>query len=869
MQTQNLQIVPKGVKPIIRASQSDVGRTFQLHLYDGATEYTPPTGTTLRLDGIKPDKTAFSYTDNLTLSGSVITVTCKTQMTLIPGTVQCEIRMTKDSEDIGTINFDLMVEKSPINGTTDLSQTEVPALVALARAEMEDAEAWAAGTKDGVPVGPDDPQYHNNAKYWAEQISGDGQEAEAWAIGTKSGVPVPSTDPQYHNNAKYYAQEAGSSATTAGTAATNASSSAQSASTSANAAGTSASNAAAAASRAEAAVVHGPYIGANGNWYVFDFTTQQYTDTNVKAQGPQGPQGIQGLPGEDGTNGTDGVGIVSITKTATQGLVDTYTVLLTNEQTYTFTVTNGQNGTGSGDMLAANYDPNQAVYNAGGIVAYVAAQISGLSISLNGLTDVALTSLAAGQSLIYDATEQKWVNGSISASNVNYTNTTSGLTATKVQNAIDEVAAKNQTLANQITAVENDIDDIIHRVDVCYGFQINGSESNPSSAITYIADAVGFTPAAMDYTTGKFNYGSWEDAFFIPRPCMLKSDGTVDYYLDPDDYSKKEDGTASDIANTAYDGNAMMEWGRNGRKIWLKIQPSSDGHSAKVWIANNQVDSKFHDYSFHNCKGESAEHFYTPIYNGSVISSKMRSLSGQTVSKSLTGTAEITAAKANNPSTDELWNIECFADRVLINMLLILMGKSLNTQAVFGQGANSGGSETVNDTFTTGVHNAKGLFYGTNSGAVSANTFGNCVKVFGMENYYGFQWRRTNGLILNNGATKYKLTYNTEDGSAATGYNTDGTNYKDASVTPSGTSGNYISAAKFTEDGMFSDTMSGSASTYYCDATWFNNSAVTFARFGGDSSFGAKVGAFYLILNDAVSYASWYIGASVSCKPLA
>lgn len=450
MQTQNLQIVPKGVKPIIRASQSDVGRTFQLKLYDGAIEYTPPTGTTLRLDGIKPDKTAFSYTDNLTLSGSVITVTCKTQMTLIPGTVQCEIRMTKDSEDIGTINFDLMVEKSPINGTTDLSQTEVPALVTLARVEMEEAEAWAAGTKDGVPVGPDDPQYHNNAKYWSEQISGDGQEAEAWAVGTKSGVPVPSTDPQYHNNSKYYAQEAGSSATAAGTAATNASSSAQSASSSATAAGTSASNAAAAATRAEAAVVNGPYIGANGNWFVYDFTTQQYTDTNIKAQGPQGPQGIQGLPGEDGTNGTDGVGIVSITKTATQGLVDTYTVLLTNGQTYTFTVTNGQNGTGSGDMLAANYDPTQAVYNAGGIVAYVTSRISGLSISLSGLTDVALTSLAAGQSLVYDATAQKWVNGSISASDVNYTNTTSGLTATKVQAAIDEVAAENQTLTNNL-----------------------------------------------------------------------------------------------------------------------------------------------------------------------------------------------------------------------------------------------------------------------------------------------------------------------------------------------------------------------------------------------------------------------------------
>ena len=438
------------------------------------------------------------------------------------------------------------------------------------------------------------------------------------------------------------------------------------------------------------------------------------------------------------------------------------------------------------------------------------------------------------------------------------------LTAKVAQNATDISSVKSD-----LTNLEDDVEDIKKRIDICYGFEIDGSESNPSSAVTYISDAVGLTPAAMNYTTGSFNYGSWEDAFFMPRPCMLKSDGTVDYYLDSGDYTKKEDGTASDIGNTAYDGNAMMEWGRNGRKIWLKIQPSSDGHSAKVWIANNQVDSKFHDYSFHNCKGESAEHFYTPIYNGSVISSKMRSLSGQTVSKSLAGTAEITAAKANNPSTDELWNIECFADRVLINMLLILMGKSLDTQTVFGQGANSGGSEAVNDTFTTGVHNTKGLFYGTNSGEVSANTFGNCVKVFGMENYYGFQWRRTNGLILNNGATKYKLAYGTEDGSAATGYNTDGTDYKNANVTPSGTSGGYISAAKFAEDGMFSDTMSGSASTYFCDGTWFNNSTVTFALFGGVSNDGARVGAFCLALNVAVSVAPWHFGASVSCKPLA
>lgn len=401
---------------------------------------------------------------------------------------------------------------------------------------------------------------------------------------------------------------------------------------------------------------------------------------------------------------------------------------------------------------------------------------------------------------------------------------------------------------------------------ICYGVLIDGNESNPSAAVSYTDDAVGMTAAHMDFSNDVFDYGSWEDAFFMPRPCMLKSDGTVDYYLNPNDYSKKADGTASDIADTSYDGNAMMEWGRNGKKIWIKFTPIGT-KSGKIQIADTQIDEGFHDYSFHNCNGVSASHFYTPIYNGSMVSSKLRSLSGQTVSNKTTGTAEITAAKANNAGTDELWNIECFADGLLINSLLILMGKSLNTQAVFGQGLNASGSEAINNGFTTGVHNAKGLFYGTNNGA--AATYTNAVKVFGMENYYGFQWRRQNGLIKVNSDVRTKLTYGQEDGSTVTGYNTDGTGYKSTGVTPSGTSGGYISQMKFTEDGMFPEVASGSDSTYYADGLWFNNSATTFAFVGGDSDSGAPVGAFCLHLYHAVSSASWYFGAAVSCKPLA
>ena len=62
-------------------------------------------------------------------------------------------------------------------------------------------------------------------------------------------------------------------------------------------------------------------------------------------------------------------GIVSIEKTATAGLVDTYTITYSDGTSDTFTITNGQDG--GGDMNSADYDDDDTVKDAGGIVDYV------------------------------------------------------------------------------------------------------------------------------------------------------------------------------------------------------------------------------------------------------------------------------------------------------------------------------------------------------------------------------------------------------------------------------------------------------------------------------------------------------------------
>lgn len=61
-----------------------------------------------------------------------------------------------------------------------------------------------------------------------------------------------------------------------------------------------------------------------------------------------------GQNGTDGRDGTDGNGIVSIVKTSTAGLVDTYTITFDDGDTTTFEVTNGAAGTPGRDGTDGN-----------------------------------------------------------------------------------------------------------------------------------------------------------------------------------------------------------------------------------------------------------------------------------------------------------------------------------------------------------------------------------------------------------------------------------------------------------------------------------------------------------------------------------
>lgn len=376
------------------------------------------------------------------------------------------------------------------------------------------------------------------------------------------------------------------------------------------------------------------------------------------------------------------------------------------------------------------------------------------------------------------------------------------------------------------------------------GFRRNTSESNPDKEIEYIEDNADFTPAHMDFTNGAFDYGSWDVNEFplnLFRPVALKYDGTVDYELNHNDQTKKLDGTASDISNTSYAGNFMVEC----KTIYVK-RTQVDDNTEEVRFSDVAIDDTYKAYAHTADDGSTIlEAIYLPMFEGSSVSSKVRSIAGQTPMNTQSGATEQTQIEANGSG----WFFDDDADHRLIEDLCYLISRTTQSQTAFGNGHYTGGSQP-SSLLTTGTLKDKGMFYGTNGN--------DAVKIFWLENYYGDRWDRTAGRVYGtDGHIKVK---------PHRPYNTDGTGYIDTGITISGTSGGCISKTKLTEYGRMPVEVSGSETTYIPDGCWFNTSQLNYLLSGGACDDGLRVGVSCVGLNNLFSDASWDFGPSLSYK---
>jgi len=369
-----------------------------------------------------------------------------------------------------------------------------------------------------------------------------------------------------------------------------------------------------------------------------------------------------------------------------------------------------------------------------------------------------------------------------------------------------------------------------------YGFRRAKANSDPTARIEYLFDAVGLTPAAMNFGTGVFGYGSWQTFVEdVSRPVMLKLDGTVDYELSRSDFTKKSDGiTASDVSNTAYVGNAMIEF-----KKYKWVKRYEDATYEYVIFADGQYDDTYNAYAHTNALGTVKPAFYWGAFKGVNVSSKLKSFADQTIMVSQTRNTEAAYAAANGGGYYTIyksgWDYICD--------LLTLIGKSDSAQSVFGGGRNGSAS-----ALATGTLKAQPMFKG-----YSDNT--SDVKVFGIEGFWDNIWEGMAGLVFN-GNIRTKMV---------PAYNFDGAGYTETGIVPSGTSGGYISSAGVNDvSGFVPKVASGSASTYYCDGLWYNNAQVDYAVVGGLWTDGLLDGPRSVDLGDLASLTYVALGSRLS-----
>ena len=216
----NLNLIPNQSPVIVHVNQYDTGTGRLIAtLYEGNEPYSP-NGTAV-IQGTKPDGHGFQYT--ATLDGNVVTADLTEQMSPVAGDVRAQIVVTESSGVTGTFVFIMRVQPSALPSDTDMSESDYQyieeaireaqeavqtaqeatetAQEAVERAQeaivetaenAENSEAWAQGTRGGIPVDPTDPTYEHNAEYWA-------QYAERYAQGGlhyKSSIPfadIPTT----------------------------------------------------------------------------------------------------------------------------------------------------------------------------------------------------------------------------------------------------------------------------------------------------------------------------------------------------------------------------------------------------------------------------------------------------------------------------------------------------------------------------------------------------------------------------------------------------------------------------------------------------------------------------------------------------
>lgn len=350
---------------------------------------------------------------------------------------------------------------------------------------------------------------------------------------------------------------------------------------------------------------------------------------------------------------------------------------------------------------------------------------------------------------------------------------------------------------------------------------IDSSNSNPETAVTYSNGATGKNPAPVG--GGASN---WDNVYPYNqiKPCLLKN-GIVQYYLNPNDYTKKIDGTASDITS-GNDGDVMIEF---PVIYWNMISGSV------VNIAKTAVDPSYKALA-HTVGASVRDKIYIGAYLGSEVNGKLRSLSGKTPAANQTIGAFRTLAQANGTGYQQLGYYQV----LMLQHLFMLKYKNRDSQAALGRGFVDGNTAAIN----TGGTNTKGMDFGESTGKLQ-------MKFLGIEDFWGNIRQWVDGLFSD-------ANWNILISNQST-FNDTGAGYTNFGQGATANVSGYVSAIQgSTEKGFITKTGGGSETTHYADSGGLYASCLPY--FGGHGSNASYAGAFSLYVSYSASSTNAYIG---------
>lgn len=297
----------------------------------------------------------------------------------------------------------------------------------------------------------------------------------------------------------------------------------------------------------------------------------------------------------------------------------------------------------------------------------------------------------------------------------------------------------------------------------------------------------------MNFSTGKFDYGSWEDVWFMQGNHVYAIDSNGNRYkqCQDDDYSKFADLSATDISSSSSPYNYMASF----PLCW--IHRSMNGNKRIIKIANKKVDNTYHAYGWEDENGNVQDYFYVGIFKASTISGKSRSLANQPLAYGLTNAQEITNTSNNGKGYYPLDHFKFEA----IKDLITLISKNTNNRSTFGVSSDYSRPSTSPNTLN------RGRFFGSSSYAVPS-----LFHIYGL---YGDESYRIVGVMVNGKQKTYHFKTHGPYSATGTGYT------KHPTLVFINNTGN-ISSGIENEYGFFPTALNGSLTTYECTQTHLN-----------------------------------------------